>query len=150
MIFTHSHASTHKNPQIVQVYSSRQSINMLTNTIVFTGQVTLKYKNIDLNADKILIAHTKDTHNLSKIEAHGNPVTLKQHQEIGNTILARSLIMHYNADNDTIIFIGHAYIEQSGNSIQGDKIIYSIKNKKMKAISHQGNKVITTLSKKSI
>ncbi|WP_284309677.1 lipopolysaccharide transport periplasmic protein LptA [Blochmannia endosymbiont of Camponotus sp.] len=150
LIFTYSHALAHKKSQILQVYSECQSINMLTNTIIFTDRVILKYKNIDLYADKILISHTEDTHHLSMIEAHGNPVTLNQTQKMGNTIFAQSSIIHYNTSDDTITLIGNAYIKQSGNSIQSDKIIYSIKNKQIKAISNQGNKVITILSEKSI
>ncbi|URJ26902.1 lipopolysaccharide transport periplasmic protein LptA [Candidatus Blochmanniella camponoti] len=147
LTFTHSHTLAHKKSQILQVYSEYQSINMLTNTIIFTDRVILKYKNIDLYADKILISHTEDTHHLSMIEAHGNPVTLNQIQKMGNMIFAQSSIIHYNTSDDTITLIGNVYIKQAGNSIKSDKIIYSIKNKQIKAISNQGNKVITILSK---
>lgn len=150
LIFTHSYAVEDKKSQILQICSECQSINMLTNTIVFTGQVTLKYKDINLYADKILISHVEDTHHLSMIEAHGNPVTLNQTQKTKNVVFAQSSIIQYNTNNNTVILIGNAYIKQSENSIQSDKITYSIKNKKIKATSNQGNKVITTLSKKSI
>ncbi|WHL25040.1 MAG: lipopolysaccharide transport periplasmic protein LptA [Candidatus Blochmannia vicinus] len=145
-LFTCSHATTHKQTQIIKIYSKCQSINILTNTIIFTDQVTLKYKNINLHADKILISHTQDIHHLSVIEAHGKPAILNQIQEdTENTIFAQSLMIHYSTYDDTITFIGNVYIEQSGNSIKSDKIIYSIKKKQMKAISNQGNKVVTTL-----
>ncbi|URJ29749.1 lipopolysaccharide transport periplasmic protein LptA [Blochmannia endosymbiont of Camponotus sp.] len=145
-MFTCSHAITHKKTQIIQICSQCQSIDMLTNTIIFTDQVTLKYKNINLHADKILISHAKDIHHLSVIEAHGKPAILNQTQEdIKNSIFAQSLIIYYNTNDDTVTFIGNAYIEQSGSSIKSDKIIYSIKKKQMKAISNKGNKVITTL-----
>ncbi|WP_331828493.1 lipopolysaccharide transport periplasmic protein LptA [Candidatus Blochmannia sp. SNP] len=145
-MFTCSHATTHKKTQIIQICSKHQSINMLTNTVIFTDQVILKYKDINLHADKMLISHTKDIHHLSVIEAHGKPAILNQTQEnTENTIFAQSLIIYYSTNDDTITFIGNAYIEQSGNSIKSDKIIYSIKKKQIKAISNQGNKVITTL-----
>ncbi|URJ32748.1 lipopolysaccharide transport periplasmic protein LptA [Candidatus Blochmannia vicinus] len=145
-MFTYSHAVTQKKTQIIKICSQCQSINMLTNTIIFTDQVTLKYKNINLYADKILVSHEKDIHHLSAIEAHGKPAILNQTQEdMKNSIFAQSLIIYYSTNDDTITFIGNAYIEKSGNSIKSDKIIYSIKKKQMKAISNQGNKVVTTL-----
>ncbi|URJ25134.1 lipopolysaccharide transport periplasmic protein LptA [Candidatus Blochmannia ocreatus (nom. nud.)] len=143
-------AQIQKNIQTIEIYSSYQTIDILTDTITFTGKVTLKYKNIDLYADKILISHIKNTQLPSMIKAYGNPVTLKQIPKIGHTIFAQSLIVQYNADHHILSFIGDACIKQADNSIKAENIIYLINKKQIKAISNKNKQIISTLLIKPI
>lgn len=141
---------THANYQIIQIYSLYQSIDILTNTISFKTNVILQYKQCKINANKILITQDHNTHNILILKAFGNPVILNYTSKSGNIISAQSLIMYYDSINNLIKFTGNAKIEQAGNSIQSDDIIYSITKKRIQAISKENNKIITTLLIKPI
>lgn len=143
LIITYSNATTYQYKPIIKIYSTSQITNILTNTITFQGQVTLKYQNINIHADTIFIKNIKNKKCLPIIKAYGNPVTLHQVQTPENTISAQSLMIQYDANKNTITLIGNAYIKQAGNSIHSDKIIYTIKDKKIRAIANQNNQVIT-------
>lgn len=146
LIITYSNAKTNQNEKIIQIYSRSQITNMLTNTIIFQDQVTLKYQNINIYANKILVHYVQDKYNYPTIKAYGNPVTLYQTKnKLQDAISAQSLIVYYDANHHIITLIGKAYIKKSGHSIYSDKITYTIKDKQIKATANPGNQVITTL-----
>lgn len=145
LITTHANTTTYQHKSMIKILSSSQTTNILTNTIIFQGTVTLKYQDINMHADKIFIQNIKKKNNLPIIKAYGNPVTFYQIQKLGDIIIsAQSLIVHYDTINNIINLIGNAYINQAGNSIHSDNITYIIKDKKIKATANQNNQVITT------
>lgn len=127
--------------QIIQIYSTYQKINALTNKITFKEHVRLKHKNIKLHADTITIIYSKNDQAISILEAHGNPAILYHTQKPGCSIIsAESLSMYYDSISNTITFSGNVCIKQSHNSIHSDNIIYSINQKKIQATSNnKGN-----------
>lgn len=144
LIITNLNAITNQYEQTIKIYSSSQTTNLSTNTITFQGKVTLKYQNLNIQADEICIHHISNTCNLPIVKAYGNPVNLLyQTQKLNDTISAQSLIMHYNINKNIIILIGNAYIKQAGNSIYSDNITYTIKEKKIQATADQDKQVIT-------
>lgn len=144
LIVANSKSTTHEYEKIIKIYSTSQTTNLKTNTIIFQGSVILKYQNININADEIFIHPIHNKHNLPIIKAYGNPVTLCQTHNSNDTISAQSLIMHYDINNNIITLINKACIKQTKNSIHSDKITYTIKDKKIQADADQGNQVITT------
>lgn len=150
IIFVHCIHSIHANHQMIQVYSSYQSIDILTNTIIFKTNVILECKQMQLHADSIMITHDYNTHKISMLQASGNPVIVNHTPESGNTISVQSLIVYYDAIKNIITFSGRACIKQSENSIQSDNITYSVDQKKIEAISKKDGKTITILLIKPI
>lgn len=131
--------------QTIQVYSSYQFIDLLTNTVNFKKDVIMIYKKIRLSADNVIITHNK-MYNISMIKAFGNPVSINYILDTDNIIYARSLVMHYDFGNNIVKFLGCACIEKSGTSIQGDDIIYLINEKKIQAFAKEKEKIVTILS----
>lgn len=142
-ITTYPHAITPKHIQTIKISSASQTINTLNNTIKFQGNVTLIYQNINVYAEKILIQYTHNKNNLSTIQAYGNPVILYHTQKLNKIISAQSTTLYYDTNNNTVTLTGNAHIKQSNNSIYSDNIIYTVKNKKIKATANPGNQVIT-------
>lgn len=136
---------TYADQQNIQIYSSYQSINILTNTIIFKTDVVLKFKQTTLYADKIMITHDQSKHNISMLQAFGNPVILNYIPKLGNITSGRAAIICYDSIKQVITFTGQARIEQSGNSIQSDNIMYSINQKTIHAFSKENRKTITVL-----
>lgn len=136
---------SYANNQRIQIYSKYQLINSLDNTIFFKENVILKYERIELFANKIVIAHDQNTRSLSMIKAYGDPVVLKHNPESNSIVSAQSSIIYYNIADNIITLNGNAYIEQLGNSVRSDSIVYFINQKKIQAISKKDNKTVTIL-----
>lgn len=136
--------------QKIQIYSAYQSMNVSTSTVNFKTNVKLHYKQITLSADNVIITYDRNTRSILTIKALGDPVVLHQITNSDNTIYAQSLMVYYNNIKNMITFTGNVIVEQSGNSIQGDTIIYSIIQKKIQAFSKEKNKIITIVAIKSV
>lgn len=137
--------------QIMKVYSNNQSIDILTNTISFEKNVILKYNQITVHADNVMITHNHDTHQISMITAFGNPIIINDIVLSDNVVIsAQSLMLYYDVINNIMKLSEDVQITQSGNSIKSDEIIFFIKQKKIQAFSKESNKTVMTLLIKSI
>ncbi|ADV33456.1 lipopolysaccharide transport periplasmic protein [Candidatus Blochmanniella vafra str. BVAF] len=127
------------NNQSIEIHSTSQLINTPENIIIFKDHVVLKYKNIRLCADKIIINHNTNNYKLIKcIKAYGHPVIFQNTQKKTSDIItsAQANTICYDIENNSIIFNGNVYIKQLGNSIHSDNIVYSINEKKIQATSN--------------
>lgn len=143
---TYSHTKTYQYTNTIKIYSTFQMTNILTNTITFQGKVILKYQNINVQAEKIIINYIQHNKcNPKTIKAYGNPVILHHTKNLNKIISIQSSMIYYDVNNNIITLMGNACIKQAKNSIYSDKIIYVIKDKTITAISKKNNQVLTTL-----
>lgn len=135
----------HADNRVLQICSSYQIINTLTNTISFEKNVTLISNQFKLCADKVVIIRGHGNDNVSSLKAYGNPVTIYYTLSSGDLVSAQSLIVCYDSVNKIITFTGDVKIKKSENSIQSDNIVYLIDQKIIQANSTENHKTITTL-----
>ncbi|MGL9769621.1 MAG: lipopolysaccharide ABC transporter substrate-binding protein LptA [Sodalis sp. (in: enterobacteria)] len=138
-------ALTSDNQQPIHIESTRQLVDIATNTLTLIGEVVVKRGSIDIRADKVIITRSSGKDSNKVVEGYGNPVTFYQLQDGGKPIRGHSQKVRYETSNDLVILTGNAYLEQLDSNVKGDRITYLVNKQKMEAFSNKGKQVATVL-----
>ncbi len=131
--------------QPVFIDSDSQQVDMKSNQVTFSGNVSLKQGSIRVNADKLVIYRNNKTGEVSMIKGYGKPARFSQKTDDGKTLKGQANNLDYNLAKDSLILTTHAELHQDGSIIKGDKISYTISTQTLKADSGQGQRVSTVL-----
>ncbi len=88
--------------------------------VEFSGKVRLSRDDFTLSCDRLIGHYRKDRHEIEKAEAFGH-VTMRQGKARGQS--ERAVL---DQRNQTLTLIGHAFIEQGGSRIEGERIVHHI------------------------
>ncbi|MGL9733923.1 MAG: lipopolysaccharide ABC transporter substrate-binding protein LptA [Symbiopectobacterium sp.] len=138
-------AVTGDTSQPIHIDSTQQSLDMQSNTVTFTGNVTVKQGTIDVQADKVVFTRPQGSHGKELIEIFGNPVTFYQMQDNGKSVKGRAQKVRYELAQDKITLTGNAYLEQLDSNVKGYRITYLVKQQQMEAVGDKGGRVTTVL-----
>ncbi|MDF7679261.1 lipopolysaccharide ABC transporter substrate-binding protein LptA [Enterobacteriaceae bacterium ESL0689] len=138
-------AITGDTEQPIHIESDQQSLDMQGNVVTFTGNVVVTQGTIKVNADKVVVTRPGGDQGKEVIDGYGHPATFYQMQDNGKPVKGRADKMHYELQNDFVVLLGNAYLDQLDSNIQGDKITYLVKEQKMQAFSSKGQRVKTVL-----
>jgi lipopolysaccharide export system protein LptA len=124
--------------QPINLEADAADIDELKGISVYTGNVILTQGSMVIKANKLTL-YTDKNNELEKAVALGNSKKLasfKQRQE-GKTedFKARAQTLIYLLTKNKIHLLKHAYVQQSGDTFRGDKIIYDTKNETIVASS---------------
>ena len=122
--------------QIINIASDTAFLDKLAGQVIYTGNVEMQQGSLKIQADKITILRNED--GLEKVIALGKPAQYEQvlneqdgkTQAYGNTIIYHTLAQELTLLED-------AGLEKEGNVFAGDKIVYLIKEQRVKAESPQ-------------
>ncbi|WP_046305352.1 lipopolysaccharide transport periplasmic protein LptA [Blochmannia endosymbiont of Camponotus (Colobopsis) obliquus] len=147
MITSQSISLKQKTQKPILIESNQQSINMVTNTITFIGQVNINYDYLNINADIVTINYAQKEKNKCKIiEGYGKPATFKQSSQNKNKLIyGKSLKICYKTSSNTLTLTGNAHIKLLNSEIKGNKINYVINKNYIEASNKPGKQVLTTL-----
>lgn len=138
-------ALTSDAEQPIYIDSDTQNLDMKSNRVTFSGDVTLKQGSINITADKLIVIRDKQDESLKEIEAYGKPSKFSQLTDEGKTLQGEAHELYYDVGKDQLTMIGDATLAQDDSVIKGNKITYKISSQKLTADSGQGERVKTVL-----
>ena len=113
----------------ILIESDSMHIDELESLSTFSGNVVLKYGELSLSSDKVIISRKND--NISLIQAFGTPASFNFDNELpeNNTINGTSEEILFNSEDQTILLIGNAYIESIDNTISAHSVLFNLSTK---------------------
>ena len=120
----------------ILIESDSMHIDELKSLSTFSGNVVLKYGELSLLSDKVIISRKND--NISLIQAFGTPASFNFDNELpeNNKINGTSEEILFNSEDQTILLIGNAYIESIDNTISAHSVLFNLSTK---SISLEGD-----------
>ena len=109
------------------IESDSMHIDELKSISTFSGNVILKYGELRLSSDKIII--TRKNNNISLIQAFGTPASFDLEDSKPrkyNKITGNSEEILFNSEDQTILLIGNANIESIDNIITAHSVLFNL------------------------
>ena len=119
------HSENLKNEIFIE--SDSMHIDELKSISTFSGNVILKYGELSLSSDKIII--TRKNNNISLIQAFGTPALFNLEDSKlpeNNKITGNSEEILFNSEDQTILLIGNANIESIDNIITAHSVLFNL------------------------
>ena len=143
-----AHALPSDSEQEISIASDQASLSKQQGELVYTGNVELIQGSLVIQADKVTLI--KNNQGMQKLIAKGNPARYQQvlsenedkTHAYGDTII-------YNVINDELTLLKNAGLEKQGNVFAGEKIVYLIKEQRVKADSTQQDRVRMVIQPKA-
>ncbi|MFN3579445.1 MAG: lipopolysaccharide transport periplasmic protein LptA [Pseudomonas sp.] len=111
--------------QPIRIQANSATLDDRNNTAVYTGNVIITQGSMRLTGNRVTL-NTDAEGAVSKIVSQGTPATYVQTPEGGSPVDARGQTIEYMADADRVVLIDSAFLEQDGNTFQGEYISYDI------------------------
>jgi len=103
---------------------------------VYSGNVRLVQGSMELDADRLTIWHTSE--NADRFVAKGKPARMRQRPEVDQELVhAHADVITYWHKQQRVNLSSNARIEQRGDVVTGDLIVYLIEQQVIKAESSQ-------------
>lgn len=137
MFFNNSFAENLKNEILVE--SDSMNIDEPNSVSTFSGNVILKYGDLSLSSDKIVISRKNNI--ISAIQATGTPASfdLDNGQSENNKITGSSEEILFNSEEQTILLIGNANIESFDNTISAHSVLFNLSTKSISLNSNSSS-----------
>ena len=112
--------------QPIRIQANTATLDDRRNTAVYTGNVIITKGSMRLTGSRVTL--TADANGeVSKLVSVGSPATYRQTPEAdGSPVDSRALTIDYHAAADRVVLIEDAFLEQAGNTFQGQRISYDI------------------------
>lgn len=120
--------------QEIYIESDNASLDKLQGQLVYNGNVKMTQGSLNIEADHITI--TRSENGLKEVIAKGSPAKYEQvisANEGKTTAYGQTII--YNTQEDELTLLKEAGLEKQGNRFVGEKIVYLIKEQRVKADS---------------
>ncbi|PRB80146.1 lipopolysaccharide transport periplasmic protein LptA [Pseudomonas sp. MYb185] len=112
--------------QPIRIQANSATLDDRRNTAVYSGNVIITQGSMRLTGSRVTL-NTDQAGEVSKIVAQGSPATYRQTPDAGGKpVDARALTIEYHADVERVVLIDQAFLEQAGNTFQGQRVSYDI------------------------
>ncbi|CEA00759.1 lipopolysaccharide transport periplasmic protein LptA [Pseudomonas saudimassiliensis] len=112
--------------QPIRIQANAATLDDRRSTAVYTGNVIITQGSMRLTGNRVTLT-TNDAGDVSKVVSVGSPATYRQQPEAdGNPVDARAQTIEYHAADDRVVLIDQAFLEQGGNTFQGQRVSYDI------------------------
>lgn len=122
--------------QEIRIASDSAFMDKIQGQLVYTGHVEMQQGTLSIQADKITLIRNDD--GLQKVIAEGKPARYEQTivANEGKTLAyGDTIIFHTNIEELTLL--KNAGLEKQGNLFAGEKIVYLMKEQRIKADSQE-------------
>lgn len=109
------------------ISADKATFRQAAGTGIYEGNAELVQGQRRVNADRIAL-QLRDG-DLSRVEATGNPVRLRDGAEIN----ARAKRLVYDVDQQTITLMDDAYIDHQGRRFEGARVVYNLTTRDIEA-----------------
>ena len=112
--------------QPIRIQANTATLDDKRNTAVYTGNVIITQGTMRLAGTRVTL--TSDANGeLNKMVTQGGPATYQQTPEANKPpVKAHAQTIEYYAADERVVLIDKAFLEQSGNTFQGDYVSYDI------------------------
>jgi len=111
--------------QPIRIQANAATLDDNKNLAVYTGNVIITQGSMRLTGSRVTL--TLDNNGeAQKLVSTGSPATFRQTPPDGKRVDARALTIEYHADTERVILIQDAFLEQAGNTFQGQRVNYDI------------------------
>ncbi|QGM80983.1 lipopolysaccharide transport periplasmic protein LptA [Otariodibacter oris] len=142
-ISLNSYALKGDTDQPINITSGSQSLDLESNTVIFSDNVLITQGSIKINAAKVTIIRKEGQR--EKIEAIGSPAKFEQTMDDGKPANGQANQINYDLGSEFLILTGNAELKQLDSSIKANKITYDVKKQQLKATSGNKSRVTTIL-----
>lgn len=118
----------------IHIASDSASLDKPQGELIYSGNVELTQGTLNIQADKVTILRNEK--GLEKVVASGNPARFEQvlsANEGKTQAFGETIIYHTNIEELTLL--KNAGLKKQGNEFSGEKIVYLIKEQRVKADS---------------
>ena len=127
--------------QEIRIASDSASLDKAKGEIIYSGNVKMQQGSLNIQAQTLTLIRTVE--GLQKIIATGSPARYEQtlNEQEGKTLAYGETII-YNMKIEQLTLLNNAGLEKQGNVFSGEKIVYLIKEQRVKAESpEQQNRI---------
>jgi lipopolysaccharide export system protein LptA len=140
-ITTSSWSLPDDSQQEIRIASDSASLDKAKGEIIYSGNVKMQQGSLNIQAQTLTLIRTVE--GLQKIIATGSPARYEQtlNEQEGKTLAYGETII-YNTKIEQLTLLNNAGLEKQGNVFSGEKIVYLIKEQRVKAESpEQQNRI---------
>jgi lipopolysaccharide export system protein LptA len=143
-----SHALSTDRDQPMMIEADRVELDDAKGISIYTGNVKVTQGTLVLTGERMVV-HNKGG-DIEKVLMDGNPATYKQRPDgKEHDVHARSKRMEYYTDPEHIILLGQAEVNQAGDVLRSERIVYDVVKDQVNAGTDQPNdRVIITIQPK--
>lgn len=118
-------AQSDDSSQPIHIQANAATLDDNQNLAVYTGNVIITQGSMRLTGSRVTL--TMDNNGeVQKLVSQGSPATFRQTPAGGKQVDARALTIEYHADTERVVLIENAFLEQAGNTFQGQRVNYDI------------------------
>ena len=111
--------------QPIRIQANSATLDDRKNTAVYTGNVIITQGSMRLTGSRVTLT-LDSAGEVQQLVSNGSPATFRQTPAGGKQVDARALTIEYHADTERVILIQDAFLEQAGNTFQGQRVNYDI------------------------
>ncbi|MEN8175539.1 MAG: lipopolysaccharide transport periplasmic protein LptA [Pseudomonadota bacterium] len=129
----------------VEITSDTAEHNESANRVTYAGNVVVTQGVMTMRCSHLTLSTAEDADRI--IVATGEPVHFhREATEDASEIHARSARAEYDLDNRTLTLIGDAEVEQQGDRVSSDRIVYDLATSTVKAgVAAEGKQRVRTV-----
>ncbi|MGO1073004.1 lipopolysaccharide transport periplasmic protein LptA [Lysobacter sp. CA199] len=118
-------SSDRNQPMDVDSDQSNCQVGNDSGPCVLTGNVKIVQGTLVINSSKADIKRSGG--DISSVVLTGSQVTLKQELDDGKPFNGRANKVDYDMSKDTVILTGNAFVDNAGDTIASERIVYNMK-----------------------
>ena len=119
--------------QPIRIQANTATLDDRQNTAVYTGDVIVTQGTMRLTGNRVTL-NTDADGAVSKIVSVGNPATFVQTPRPNQgPVNARGQTIEYYADDERVVLIENAHLDQDGNTFQGEFVTYNVRRQVVEA-----------------
>ncbi len=143
-----SHALSSDRDQPMMIEADRVELDDAKGVSIYTGNVRVTQGTLVLTGDRMVV-HNKGN-DIDKVLMDGNPATYKQRPDgKDQDVHAHSKRMEYYTNPQHIILLGEAVVNQAGDVLRSERIVYDVVKDQVNAGTDQpDDRVIITIQPK--
>lgn len=111
--------------QPIRIQANAATLDDRKNVAVYTGNVIITQGSMRLTGSRVTLT-LDSAGEVQKLVSTGSPATFRQTPAGGKQVDARALTIEYHADTERVVLIDEAFLEQAGNTFQGQRVTYDI------------------------
>ncbi len=111
--------------QPIHIQANAATLDDRKNVAVYTGNVIITQGSMRLTGSRVTLT-LDNAGEVQKLVSTGSPATFRQTPAGGKQVDARALTIEYHADTERVVLIDQAFLEQAGNTFQGQRVTYDI------------------------
>jgi len=131
MLQNPAHARESDFSQPIDIDADRIEVDEKAGVQVWAGSVVLSQGTMRINAGRIAI--TLVNKQLSRVEGSGSPIKFQQENEAGELVTGEADSIDYDAVAKSLVLKGNATLEQPGQRLKSERILFDSTKQKISA-----------------